>query len=867
MSVDSEKWPRVKSLFEAAVARSPEKRESFLEQACDGDHELFEEVASLLNFDRKAGAFIETPAVSSMPEFFVASDSASLDGRRIGNYLVVKEIGHGGMGAVYLAVRADEEFKRQVAIKLVKRGFDNALIVRRFLTERQILANLDHPHIAKLLDGGSTDDGEPYLVMDYIEGQPIDEFCESHQLSIADRLNLFRTVCGAVAHAHRNLVIHRDLKPGNVLVTNEAKPKLLDFGIAKILGPSESESDRTATIVRLMTPDYASPEQVRGEKITTSSDIYSLGVMLYKILTGHQPYRLTTTRPQEIERIICEQEPTKPSSVVSGRSSVVSRKKQSAKRNDNAQLRTDNGQLTTAKPAVINPKLLSGDLDNIVLMAMRKEPERRYSSAEQLSEDIRRYLEGLPVIACKDTFNYRAGKFINRHRVGSAFAVLALLALIGGVSAILWQARVARQQRDLARTEAAKLVGINSFLQDVFSAAAPEARGSDVKVADVLADATRRAKTELADQPQVQAEVLLTLGKTYNSLAQLKPAEDALRAALAVSLKANGENNQTTAQTLGYLCRVLGYDTYNPEAESFGRRSLAIQRRLNPQNEVYLAESLYALAVTLLARGDWQEAEPMMLEGYDLARKNLPPDHGYLVAGLNGLGFGRAVAGDNAKAESYFRQAVEQGRHLRSEHRVWYAQALFFLGTLLAQRNDLAEAEPMLLEAKKIYAEVDGPVNIAIGEILLRLGNLYFANNEYEKAAANLRESISVFKQADFSESAVSASSYATLGVTLTRLGKPKDAEQALREALRLREKLLPPNDPLIALAKSGLGESLTAQKRYAEAEPLLLESFDQLKQNGGEQNTQTERTRERIEKLYTAWGRPDKAPQYRAKQ
>ncbi|HVQ39722.1 MAG TPA: protein kinase, partial [Pyrinomonadaceae bacterium] len=397
--------------------------------------------------DARADGFIEAPATAVVPEFFTPEPSRFV-GRRIGPYRILKDIGQGGMGAVCLGERADEQYEQRVAVKLVRPGLDNAFIVKRFLSERQILANLDHPNIANLLDGGTTEDGSPYLVMEFIDGLAIDHYCDVHRLPIKERLKLFTTVCAAVAHAHRNLVIHRDLKPSNVLVTDQGVPKLLDFGIAKILSPDASAlpPDHTAANVRLMTPDYASPEQVRGDSITTSSDIYSLGVLLYKLLTGHHPYRAKKNLAKEIERVVCEQEPERPSTMVS-------------RHGDGP---TSNGaSKDTVTPATVSKdrdtepgklrRMLGGDLDNIVLMALRKEPQRRYLSVEQFAEDIRRHLEGLPVVARKDTLVYRTEKFIRRHKVGVAAAALVVLTLIAGIVGTAWQARLARTQR--ARAE------------------------------------------------------------------------------------------------------------------------------------------------------------------------------------------------------------------------------------------------------------------------------------------------------------------------------------------------------------------------------------------------------------------------------
>jgi serine/threonine protein kinase len=410
-----ERWQQVKALFLTAVELDTGKRQEFLTSSCGDDQALREVVERMIVADAGSARELESPFLNAF------SDSSWL-GKRVGVYRVLEQLGRGGMGAVFLA-RREDEFDQLVAIKIVKRGLDTEDMLRRFRTERQILARLDHPNIARLLDGGSTPDGLPYFVMEHVPGVTIDKYCAEHDLSIAERVKLFRQVCSAVSYAHQHLAIHRDIKPSNILVTEEGLPKLLDFGIAKLLTP-EAESQHTLTAYQMMTPEYASPEQIAGnENVTTSSDVYSLGVVLYELLTGHSPYSVETKRPDELARAICETEPERPSKVG-----------------------------TRAAPATKQTaKLLRGDLDNILLMALRKEPARRYSSVEQFSEDLRRYLEGLPVVARADTFRYRASKFISRNLTASIGTVLLVLALIGGTLATWYQARVARAERALAQ--------------------------------------------------------------------------------------------------------------------------------------------------------------------------------------------------------------------------------------------------------------------------------------------------------------------------------------------------------------------------------------------------------------------------------
>jgi serine/threonine protein kinase/TolB-like protein/Flp pilus assembly protein TadD len=422
----SGRWQKIKDLFGEALELDAEKRKAFLDQACDGDQSLRREVDSLLT--------ASDPATHSVLEGTTPERDLMI-GRRLGAYEILKLIGSGGMAAVYLAVRADDQYRKRVAIKLIHPGLEKEAVCRRFRSERQTLAALDHPNIVKLLDGGTTEEGLPYLVMDYVEGQSIDDYCDRYKLSIEERLRLFRTVCGAVQHAHQSQVVHRDLKPSNILVTAEGIPKLLDFGIAKLLSPEFSAESAVLTQTGMlhMTPSYASPEQVRGEPITYVSDIYSLGVLLYELLTGHRPYRFKSYTPAEVERVICETEAERPSTAVTRVESDRGPEGSSAHLiTPESVSRTRGGQPEKLR------RRLRGDLDNIVLKALHKAPLRRYSSVQEFSGDISRHLEHLPVTARRSTLAYRAGKLVRRRKTEVGASVL-VLALAVGLAYSLWR--------------------------------------------------------------------------------------------------------------------------------------------------------------------------------------------------------------------------------------------------------------------------------------------------------------------------------------------------------------------------------------------------------------------------------------------
>lgn len=461
-----ERSARIERLLQDALEREASDRGRFLEAACGDDTPLRVEVESLLAAAEEAGDFLELPALAGEARFS-AEEEPGPARERIGPYQVLREIGRGGMGNVYLAVRADREYQKRVAIKVVRRGMDTDFILRRFRQERQILAGLDHPNIARLTDGGTTDDGRPYLVMDYVDGESIIRYCDGRKLGIRDRLRLFQTVCSAVAFAHQNLVVHRDIKPGNVLVTPAGVPKLIDFGVAKLLNPDLSPEtvDLTGEMTRLLTPDYASPEQLRGERITTACDVYSLGVLLYELSTGHRPHRFEQRTPEAMARAVSEARPEKPSLVV-GRSDPSS---------DPSRPETNRAATAEARntdPAKLK-KLLSGDLDTIILRALDYEPHRRYPSVERFSDDIRRFLEGRPVTARKDTLGYRSRKFLARHKAAAVAGALLFASVLGGVAMTARQARIAARERTKAEErlkEVRKLT--NSFLFEFHDAIA-----------------------------------------------------------------------------------------------------------------------------------------------------------------------------------------------------------------------------------------------------------------------------------------------------------------------------------------------------------------------------------------------------------
>jgi serine/threonine protein kinase len=629
----TERWSEVQTLFESAIDRPREERITWLQGTCD-DPQLRAEVERLLRAHERADGILDTPA-SLTPE------SLNVRGQRIGPYRLVREIGRGGMSVVYLAEREDP-YRQRVAVKLLRPGLATSDLVRRFLAERQILATLDHPSIARLLDGGVSDDGRPYFVMELVEGKPITDYCDAHRLSVDDRLALFERVCEAVQYAHRNLVVHRDLKPSNILVTEDGEVKLLDFGIAKLLDPEAVPTavPHTRTGFRPMTPEYAAPEQVRGEPITTATDVYTLGVVLYELLAGRRPYRVAERTPSEIERVIAEHEPPPPSSAVETEDG------------------TSPEEVAHARDVLVGElqRALRGDLDTIVQKALRKEAERRYASAEQFAADIERYRSGQPVKARPATVRYRVRKFAQRHRGGVAVAVLFVLLLGGYAATVTLQAQRIAEERDRARLEAMKTLHVKDFLIELFGSVGPSA-GDSAALTEVLAGGADRVRRDLADHPEIRAEMLSALGAVYERLGQTDAARPLVEEALAARRSSFDEPHAEVAADLRDLAALEQQAGRPGRAESLYRDALAQLRAVRGEGHVAVAQAQHDLAALLESDGQRSEAASLYADALPVYRRELGSAHGQTAALLTSLAALRCEAG-NAEAVSLYEEAL-----------------------------------------------------------------------------------------------------------------------------------------------------------------------------------------------------------------
>ncbi len=906
--MEPDRWARIEELFHEASRLELAQREAFLRQSTD-DESLRQAVNNLLDGDENATDFLANPALGfdfrlNEPLNDNRDETDGPIGRRIGAYRLVQYIAAGGMGAVYLAVRDDDQYEKQVAIKLIKRGMDTDDILRRFRSERQLLATLEHPNIARLIDGGATDTGLPYLVMEYVDGQSIDRYCDEHHLSVDQRLQLFDTVCEAVKYAHQNLIVHRDLKPNNIVVTSDGVPKLLDFGIAKVLDPDgvAHTVDVTMPSQRFITPAYASPEQIRGQRITTTSDVYALGVILFEMLTGQRPYDADSHSLQAIERVICEEPPTRPSVAVTRAKS----------RSITSGLKVDNGAEDIADKMHRRAdkhlaRRLSGDLDNIILMALRKDPQRRYTSVEQLADDLQRHREGKPVLARPDTFRYRSAKFVARNKLVVAAVTAVTFALLGGIitSGALYI------QADRAKLAAQRVSG---FLQDALGSVNPQiARGRDVTLLrEVLDSAAKRIDKELGDNPDVAATLHLTIGNTYSSIALYDQAENHTRAAGKLRRKLLGDNHPQVAECFAQLAQILWIKGDYASSETAIRSALKIWKlHLGPRHP-RVATAYHTLGITLESMGQAEEAQKCYRDALSINRETLDPSHPALASNLINLGLQllnqKSVEGYDA-AEPLLREALDIRRANAGEDDPNLVNALVAYGTLLQERRQIDAAEPLYREALAISRSVLNPDHPDLANVLDNLATLLENKGDYQAAEPLYRETLAIQKKALGPRHRDVGTTLNNLAGMFRRAGRYdeaiplfKDAADIYREslgeghfwvtivlqnlassyqakgdcdtalpifedALRMRMALVEDDHWRIAGLETLIGGCLTSLGQYESAEPLLLSSYEQIKIAKGTSAPYTHNALQRIIDFYVATDQPDKAGLYRQRQ
>ncbi|MDP9003661.1 MAG: serine/threonine-protein kinase [Verrucomicrobiota bacterium] len=843
---------RVAHLVKSAVELGPETRAAFLDEECGSDPKLRAEIESLLEEDAGASQFLEVPALHLAAESLVL-EGAFHAGQSIGDYEIVSLLGSGGMGDVYLA--EERELHRRVALKFVRRGMASGEMIRHFKREEHLLASLNHPNIAQLYRSGVSAEGAPFFAMEYVEGQQLDDYCEKRGVATKERLQLFRKVCSAVTYAHQHLVIHRDLKPANIRVTPEGEPKLLDFGIAKLLDSEEGQpGGQSLTLQGVMTPEYASPEQIAGGNITTASDVYSLGVLLYKLLTGQSPYRTETNRPQEIVRAIADQEPERPST---------------------ATRKTGRSVSSIPPRSVPDSRSLRGDLDNIILMAMRKEPARRYESVAQFSEDVRCHLEGLPVIARRDTMAYRTTKFVGRNKVAVAAAVVIFLTLIGGILATTWQAKramvqaqIAAEQRDRAQRLAAKAERVTTFLQNVLGFSDPgwassnPQRKRDATIEEALAEAARRAEVELANEPEALASVHFTIGTSYRVQSRFAEAEPHLRKALEIRRRILGPANLETAQGMVALAEWCVLNARHPEADALFREAIPVFRTAHDVKWLTIALNDYGVLKSAL--GENQAAEKLLREGLLISDALFGADRAPRAIMYSVLGAARRDQGDLVEGAELTEKAIDEFRALPGEPRSEMAFALQNLASIRQLQGDFDRAESLLRESFELFRKSLGENHQSSAYPLMTLAEVYYRREKYENARSEIEHAMQIQRAVLPVDHIDLAWSRLMLAKILMRTGAAGEAETTLRSVLARLEQTLPNDHPGIAAARGALGECLVIQSRFAEAEPLLVESYKIFQTRVGSTDPRTQSARACLLKLYQAWGKLDEAGKYR---
>jgi serine/threonine protein kinase len=882
----------IDAAFDAALEQPPAERERWLREHYAAEPWLVTEVKALLDaHDRAEGILEAGPLMASLGRR--PADEGKTD-RRIGPYRVVRELGRGGMGVVYLAERDDGQFHRRVAVKLLRASPDADELQRRFLAERQILASLDHPNIAQLLDGGVTDGQLPYLVMEYVEGLPITTYCDRHRLGLDERLRLFLDVCAAVRHAHQNLVVHRDLKPGNILVTTDGRVKLLDFGIAKLLNSSVAGVAQpvTRTEFRVMTPEYASPEQVCGHPLSTASDVYSLGVVLYELLAGRRPYRITSQ--QELAAIVCQREPPRPSSRVV----------------EPAPKQEDTGEpVTPAAARGMTPdrlrRSLQGDLDAIVMMALRKEPRERYGTAERLAQDVERYLDGRPVLAHRGSRWYRLRRFAVRHRGRATAAAVVVLSLLVGSGVALWQAAAARSERDRAATALSQSEEVSRFMIGLFEASDPFEPGSDQLTAHDLLRRGGARVDELRGQPLVQARMLDVLGRVHGSLGDYNEGAGYIERALALRAAELDSTSPEITGTLYYLSEGRLRQRRYAEAESLAQRGIRLRRLADP-DDPDIARFLTMLSGLAVYRSNLPDADSFAREALEIRRRTGGPGDSLLVYSMELVAAQQRRLGRVAEAEHLFREAlaIQEGGDPSSPAASFVRLRL---ADLLSQERDApAEAEPLYLRAitdlrarlgpnhpRMLYAlndygghlvrsgraaqgdsifranldtmrRVFGPDHPTVTyQLSLRVGAL-IRMGRYAEAEPLAREQLAKYDQAGARATNEYTGALGALARVLAGRGRFREADSLVRAALDIRVHMMGETEtPLHALSLATWAGILTAEGAYPKADSLYQEALRILLRYTSEQHRDVRRLHAGLAALYDAWGRPDQAARH----
>jgi serine/threonine protein kinase/Tfp pilus assembly protein PilF len=890
-----DRWQRIQSLFEQ-IADVPEaERHARLTDSCGDDLDLRRSVESLLKSDDKTADPVLN-AIGAAAESLLIEHQDRLLGTRIGHYRIVSILGHGGMSTVYRGERDDAQYQQTVAIKVLHHSALHPRLRSRLHSERHILATLAHPSIARLIDSGELEDGTPYLVMEHVDGESIDVYCDSRTLFIRERLELFLQVCSAVHYAHRNLVVHRDIKAANILVTGDGTPKLLDFGIAKLLAPESLSHTVPVTRLqeRILTPENAAPEQVLGRPITTATDVYGLGVLLYQLLTGRSPYRLLSYSQLQLERAICMDDPMRPSQMVVARLG--------------SEQDIDRSRISDRR-GLSPPRLrarLAGDLDSIVAMAMRKEPDRRYPSVEAFAEDVKRHLDGKPVRARQGDWRYNSSKFMRRHllMVSSIAAVVLGLAAIAAVT--LWQNHRIELARDQTASERDRAQQVSAFLVDVFSSADPfTAQGHETSAKELLDRGAEKIKNG-ALQPEVRAQLLESIGLAYRHQGLSERAVPLLEQAVAIRREEHPFDAHRTAAAIANLARALTDAGHMVSAEAYLQQALQMSRSADhATSSVETADILVQYAqFELTGKSDPRRATTLFTQALGIYRSTLGNEHLSVAETLSGLASAAIWVNDFEAAERYQREAIEIFQATVTRNYPDYAVALANLGYILTDREKFKEADQLLTESLQIERTVFGEDSDRIAQIESHLSVLYLREGDPKRAVEAAQRAVDISTRAlgphhwrtgyylnDLADAQLRAGDLSaaegtarhalavlidalstqhlyvasvrqTLGETLLRRSLTAAAEAEFRAAIEICTNLTGADTWRTARSEASLGWTLILRERPAEGEPMLAHAWQRLRTTLGGHDPITREAGLRLAQYYRAHHRDAEATQ-----
>ena len=827
-------WARLEALLDRALELPIDRRCALLERVGRDDPDLRERVERLLAADAAAGDFLSEGAeawLRNAPDTPAhgADEGALVSGTRVGPYRVLHELGRGGMGIVYRAERADGEFDQAVALKLVRRSFDGDEPTVRFRRERQILAQLDHPSIARLLDGGVHTDGRPYFAMEVVEGEPITTYCDRLGLSIDERVRLFCRACDAVQYAHGRLIVHRDLKPANIFVTSTGDLKLLDFGIAKLLTYDDAvdATKLTRTGLRPLTPAYAAPEQLHGEPVSTATDVYALGVILFELLTARRPFGSAKNRS---ERTSLEEEPPRPSHVV-------------LRDDDNPAAIDDLARARGLAPRALAARL-AGDLDAIVLKALRREPQRRYISVGALAEDLDRFLQGQPVLARPEGRRYRVAKFVRRHRVGIAVAVSLVLSLVGGLAATVWQAR--------AKTlEAQKAEAVKAFLISIFQGADPaQAAGREITLRQVLDDGARRVQRDLGGQPAVQGELLTVLGGIYAELGVTERAAALTDQALDIHQRLHGTDSELVGTNLRQKASLAVARGDADTADRFVREALTTHRRAHGNLHEDVAEDLDVLLIAARQRGRLADALSAAEESLRIRTAIYGNEHPLVAASLNNLAVLRREQGRYEEAAALYSQTIDLRRRLLGDEHPHVALTVHNFSALQLFRGELEQAAASSQEALERFRRLYGEDHQLTLSARNNRANIDRMLGRFDAAETGLRSVLDSWARTQGTDHPHALLTLAGLGRVHRDRGDPARAEPLLRDADTRWQRRMGAAHPMGAVIRRQLGGALADRGRYDEAERLLREVLDRTRATHGASHPEVAETLHELGRL-----------------